>query len=199
QAYASSAVMLRDTPAGYRYLTREPASPDAPAAATVTPVPAAASQRVRTVALGVIIDPNISTPLPFAGLSYVDFNLFGTGTQMNGFFGGTYGQVAMSVPSLGGSRWQLAGRAFAIATSYNDRAFVNGREQYDWNISQRPAYASAWVLRPLSSRFSLRTGYELEYTGFDRASSTAPSFAVPASQISHGLRVALDGQWAGWT
>jgi len=54
-------------------------------------------------------------------------------------------------------------------------------------------------LRPLSSRFSLRTGYELEYTGFDRASSTAPSFAVPVSQVSHGLRVALDGQWAGWT
>ena len=202
QAYASPHVMLRDTPEGFRYLKRERIDPETTSTdppSPVTPVLTPPSQRVRTVALGVIIDPNISTPLPFAGLSYVDFNLFGTGTQMNGFFGGTYGQLAMSVPSLGGSRWQLAGRAFAIATSYNDRAFVNGREQYDWNISQRPAYASAWVLRPLSSRFSLRTGYELEYTGFDRASSTAPSFAVPVSQISHGLRVALDGQWAGWT
>ena len=202
QAYASPHVMLRDTPEGFRYLKRGPTDPETTStdpASPVTPVLTPPSQRVRTVALGVIIDPNISTPLPFAGLSYVDFNLFGTGTQMNGFFGGTYGQLAMSVPSLGGSRWQLAGRAFAIATFYNDRAFVNGREQYDWNISQRPAYASAWVLRPLSSRFSLRTGYELEYTGFDRASSTAPSFAVPVSQVSHGIRVALDGQWAGWT
>ena len=202
QAYASPHVMLRDTPEGFRYLKRERTDPETTStdpASPVTPVLTPPSQRVRTVALGVIIDPNISTPLPFAGLSYVDFNLFGTGTQMNGFFGGTYGQLAMSVPSLGGSRWQLAGRAFAIATSYNDRAFVNGREQYDWNISQRPAYASAWVLRPLSSRFTLRTGYELEYTGFDRASSTAPSFAVPVSQVSHGIRVALDGQWAGWT
>ena len=90
-----------------------------------------ASQRVRTLALGVIVDPNISTPLPFAGLSYVDFNLFGTGTQINGFFGGTYGQLAFSVPSLGGTRWQLAGRAFGIASSYNDRAFVDGREHYE--------------------------------------------------------------------
>src|SRR6185503_6738011 len=152
QAYASSAVMLRDTPAGYRYLTREPASPDAPAAATVTPVPAAASQRVRTLALGVIIDPNISRPLPFAGLSYVDFNLFGTGTQLNGFFGGTYGQVAISVPSLGGTRWQLAGRAFAIASSYNDRAFVEGRELYDRDIRQRPAQVAVWALRPSGAR-----------------------------------------------
>ena len=116
---------------------------------------------------------------------------------MNGFFGGTYGQLAMSVPSLGGSRWQLAGRAFAIASSYNDRAFVNGREHYEWNISQRPAHASVWLLRPLSARLSVRAGYELDYTGFDRASSTASSFAVPVSQVAHGIRVAMDGQWAG--
>jgi hypothetical protein len=202
QAYASPHIMLRDTPEGFRYLKRERTDPEAASTATadpVTPVLTPPSQRVRTVAFGVIIDPNISTPLPFAGLSYIDFNLFGTGTQMNGFFGGTYGQLAMSVPSLGGSRWQLAGRAFAIASSYNDRAFVNGREHYEWNISQRPAHASAWVLRPLSSRLSLRAGYELDYTGFDRASSTASSFAVPVSQVAHGIRVAMDGQWAGWT
>ena len=89
---------------------------------------------MRTLAFGVIVDPNIIAPLPFAGLSYVDFNLFGTGAQFNGFFGGTYGQLAFSVPSLRGSRWQLAGRAFGIASSYNDRAFVGGREQYDRNI-----------------------------------------------------------------
>ncbi len=200
QAYASPHIMLRDTPEGFRYLKRERTDPEkASTAASATPVLMPPSQRVRTVALGVIIDPNISTPLPFAGLSYIDFNLFGTGTQMNGFFGGTYGQLAIAVPSLGGSRWQLGGRAFAIASSYNDRAFVNGREQYDWNISQRPAHGSVWLLRPLSARLSVRAGYELDYTGFDRASSTASSFAVPVSQVAHGIRVAMDGQWAGWT
>lgn len=200
QAYASPHIMLRDTPEGFRYLKRERADPEKTnAAVTVAPVLMPPSQRVRTVALGVIIDPNISTPLPFAGLSYIDFNLFGTGTQINGFFGGTYGQLAMSVPSLGGSRWQLGGRAFAIASSYNDRAFVNGREQYEWNISQRPAHGSVWMLRPLSARLSVRAGYELDYTGFDRASSTSPSFTVPVSQVAHGMRVAMDGQWAGWT
>jgi hypothetical protein len=198
-AYGSSEVMLRDTPEGFRYLKREPARAGAPATAAVAPVLTPPAQRVRTLALGVIIDPNISTPLPFAGLSYVDFNLFGTGTQMNGFFGGTYGQLAMSVPSLGGTRWQLAGRAFGIATSYNDRAFVEGRERYEWNISQRPAHASAWLLRPLSSRLTMRAGYELDYIGFGAAGSTAPSFTVPAAQVAHGLRLAMEGQRAGWT
>ena len=122
-------VMLRDTPEGYplpragsgapggaggrqRRRRSRGASPESRRAASARS--RSASSSIRTS----------RRPLPFAGLSYVDFNLFGTGTQFNGFFGGTYGQLAFSVPSLGGTRWQLAGRAFGIASSYNDRAFV---------------------------------------------------------------------------
>ena len=203
RAYASASVMLRDTPQGYRYLVRETPKTTAAAApgASVAPAPrlAGPSQRVRTLALGVIVDPNISAPLPFAGLSYIDFNLFGTGTQVNGFFGGTYGQLAVSVPSLGGTRWQLAGQAFGIASSYNDRAFVDGREHYEWNISQRPAHAGVWILRPLTSRLTMRVGYDLDYTNFGTADSTSSAFAVPTSQVAHGLRLALEGQRRGWT
>lgn len=195
-AYASASVMLRDTPEGYRYLQRDASGKASPNA---VPAVAGRADRVRTLALGVILDPNISHPLPFAGLSYVDFNLFGTGTQLNAFFGGTYGQLAVSVPSLGGTRWQLAGRAHGIASSYNDRAFVEGREIYEANISQRPAHASVWLLRPLTPRFTARTGYEFDYTHFGRADTTAASFTVPADQASHAIRLALEGQWTGWT
>jgi hypothetical protein len=153
---------------------------------------------VRTLAVGVIVDPNISKPLPFAGLSYVDFDLFRTGTQVNAFFGGTYGQLAFSVPSIAGTRWQLAGRAFGIASSYNDRAFADGREIYERNIRQRPAHASTWVLKPLSPRLTLRAGYELDYTQFGGSDLTSPAFAVPADQVAHSVRAALDGQRAGW-
>lgn len=196
-AYASPAIMLRDTPEGYRYLQREPSgtTPGAPVQATV----AGRAERVRTLALGVILDPNISRPLPFAGLSYIDFNLFGTGTQVNGFFGGTYGQLAAAVPSLGGTRWQLGAQAFAIASSYNDRAFVDGREQYDRNISQRPAHASLWIMRPLTARLTARAGYDFDYTAYGRVSSTAARFTVPPAQVAHALRLALEGQWAGWS
>jgi hypothetical protein len=195
-AYASDAVMLRDTPQGYRYLRREPG----PGGTAAAPEPAVAGRanRVRTLAAGVIIDPNISVPLPFAGLSYVDFDLLGTGTQLNAFFGGTYGQLAFAVPSLGGSRWQLAGRASGIASTYNDRAFVNGREQYAENVRQRPAAAAVWLLRSLSPRVSMRIGYDLDYTHLEAGDATAPAFAVPADQIVHGARVALDAQRQGW-
>jgi hypothetical protein len=198
-AYASNSIMLRDTPQGFRYLRRdEGRSSSAPGAIAVVPGIAGRADRVRTLALGVIVDPNITRPLPFAGISYVDFNLFGTGTQFNGFFGGTYGQLAFSVPSVAGTRWQLAGRAFGIASSYNDRAFVGGRERYDEDIRQRPAAASVWMLKPLTPRISVRVGYDLDYTHFAAGTETAPAFRVPANQVVHGARVALEGQRGGW-
>lgn len=200
RAYASSSLMLRDTAEGFRYLKREPvgeaASGQPPAAPRVEV--ADPSDRIRTIAAGVIIDPNISIPLPFAGLSYVDFNLFDTGAQLNAFFGGSYGQLAFSIPSLRGSRWQLAGRAFGIASSYNDRSFRLGREIYEENVRQRPAHASVWLLRPLTPRLSVRAGYELDYTRLTRASETAANFVVPANQVAHGARLSLEGQHAGW-
>lgn len=201
-AFASSDVMLRDTPEGFRYLVRDRAQPSGAA----TGAPPAAGARVlagraasiRTFAFGVIVDPNISRPLPFAGLSYVNFNLFGTGTHFSGFFGGSYGQVAFSVPSVRGTRWQLAGRAFGIASSYNDRAFEAGREQYPLDIRQRPAQAAVWLLRPLSSRTSLRIEYGWDYNRFGRHEVTAPDFVIPRNQNAHAIRIGLDAQRAGW-
>jgi hypothetical protein len=194
-ARSSDSVMLRDTPEGYRYLKRRQS---AAGTASREPEVAGRASRVRTLALGVIVDPNISTPLPFAGLSYVDFDLLGTGTQLSVFFGGTYGQLAFSVPSIGGSRWQLAGRAFGIASSYNDRAFVAGREIYADNLRQRPAQASVWLLRSLTPLISVRLGYDLDYTRLKAGDATAAAFTVPANQVVHGARVALDAQRSGW-
>ncbi len=193
-AYESAAVMLRDTPEGFRYLQRTPGT----AARPVEPTTAGPANRVRTLVMGVIVDPNISRPLPFAGVSYVNFDLFGTGTQVNAFFGGTYAQLAFLVPSLAGSRWQLAGRAFGIATSYNDRAFEQGHEIYAHNIRQRPAFASVWTLRPLTTRLTVRAGYELDYTQFGASDVTAAAFTVPADQVAHSVRIAVEGQQAGW-
>lgn len=191
-AYSTAAVMLRDTPDGYRYLKK------GDAATAESPTIAGRADRVRTIAAGVIVDPNISTPLPFAGFSYVDFNFLGSGSQVNAFFGGTYGQLAFSVPSVARSRWQLGGQAFAIASSYNDRAFEHGREQYDQNIRQRPAQVALWVLRPLTPRISFRIGYQLDYTHLAESEITAANFVVPEDQIVHGARLSLDAQRSGW-
>lgn len=208
-AYASADVMLRDTPEGYRYLKKADAASGAGLSgvalakaegrtADVEREVAGRADRIRTLAFGVIVDPNISQPLPFAGLSYVDFNLFGTGTQFSGFYGGSYGQLAFSAPSVRGTRWQVAGRAFGIASSYNDRAFVAGREQYGLDIRQRPAQAAVWLLRPLSPRSALRLEYDWDYTKFGPTDITDPAFTIPRNQNAHALRLGVDLQRAGW-
>ena len=197
-ALASPHVMVRDTPQGYRYIRREPGRRSESAAPT-EPALEGPAQHVRTMAFGMIVDPNISHPLPFAGLSYVDFDLFGTGTQFNGFIGGTFGQLAFAIPSVAGSRWQIAGRAFAIASSFNDRSFDAGIERYDENIRQRPAQASVSVLRPLTPRVTLKVAYELDYTAYARAETTASQFVAPTSQTIHAARFAIEGQRHGWT
>jgi hypothetical protein len=203
EAHASTDVMLRDTPDGFRYLKTQEAGgrgSEVGVAATKAEgrVVAGRADYIRTLALGAILDPNISQPLPFAGLSYVDFNLFGTGTQFNGFYGGSYGQVAFSAPSLLGTRWQLAGRAFGIVSSYNDRAFEHGREQYRLAIRQRPAQAAVWLLRPLSARAAVRLEYDWDYTRLVATELTDPAFTIPRNQNAHALRVGLDLQRAGW-
>src|SRR5690606_27530471 len=74
----------------------------------------------------------------------------------------------------------------------------DGREIYDENLRQRPAHASAWLLRPVSPRVSIRAGYEFDYTRLRSAPETSPAFEIPADQFVHGLRLGLEGQRAGW-
>jgi hypothetical protein len=189
-------VILSDTPQGFRYLRRVSSAAGGAEARRET---TGKASRVRALAVGVLVDPNISRPLPFAGLSYVDFDFLGTGSQLNGLFGGVFAQLAWAHPSLGGSRWQLHGSGLAIFASYNDRAFTGGTERYEENLRQRPARLSIGAARPLSERSRVRLSYELAYTRLGRADTTAAEFVVPVSPVVHGLRVAVETQRGPWT
>jgi hypothetical protein len=173
-------LLLRDTGEGLHYADRT------------------RGNRVITLAGGVLVDPNISDPLPFAGVNYSDFDFLGAGAQFNAFFGGAYGQFAFSLPSIAGTRWQLAGSGFAMLARYNDRAFRGGREQYQENLSQRPAHVSAGVLRPLDARTSARAEYVFDYIALGPSDSTSPRFVVPSDQAVHGARLSLERQQWGW-
>jgi len=195
-AHGSRAVMLRDTPRGLEYLRR---TPGPGAAGTADRVGGGRATRVRAVAAGVLVDPGISRPLPFAGLSYADFDFLGTGAQVDGFFGGLFGRVAWAVPALFGSGWRAEGTASAVLVSYNDRAFRAGLERYEEGLRQRPARASIALARPLKGGLRLRVGYELDYTRLAAADTTADDFVVPASPLVHALRVGLETRQDGWT
>jgi len=187
-------VLLRDTADGYRFLL--PNRSDSGGA--VRRMSASKVERITTAVVGGLFDPNISVPLVFAGVSYIDFNVFDTGGQVNAFFGGTYGRFSWSTPPLFGV-WRLTGDGSGVAVSYNDRAFRGGVERYEENIRQRPAQVSVALLGTLAAAVRVRAGYELTYTRYARASTTAPDFVVPASTPVHGLRVAIETERGPWS
>jgi len=194
-ARASRSVMLRETADGFRYLRRagEAAAPDGGRAL------AGRASRVWSVAAGTLFDPNIDRPLPFAGLSYLDFDVLGTGAQMNAFLAGPFAQLALSVPSVGGPGLQVQASAFASLTRYNDRSFRSGIERYDENLRQRPLRASVAALRRLGPRTRLRAAYEVDAVRLEANDTTASDFRVPASPVAHGLRLGLEWERGAWS
>ena len=191
-ALASNNVMMRDTPEGLRYLVRG-------GTAGERSVVTRGSHSIRSIIGGLLADPGISRPLAFAGLSYVNLDLFGRGAQLNVFFGGVFGQVSWSVPSIAGSRWQAHGSAFGIAAQFTDRVFRNGREQFDENLQQQPGYVSAGVLHPLTPRVRVSLDYAFDMAALERTGRTPPLFVVPRAVVNHGAVVGIEAVHGAWT
>jgi hypothetical protein len=190
----SNAVMLRDTPNGYRFLLPNESGSNG----DIRRVSASNVERITAAVVGGLFDPNISVPLVFAGISHVDFNLFNTGAQLNVFFGGTYGRFSWSTRPLFGS-WRMTGDGAGVALSYNDRSFRGGAEEYTENIRQRPAQIAVALLGNVAPAVRVRLGYDLAYTRYAPASTTAPAFVVPASTPVHGARLALEAEHGAWS
>jgi hypothetical protein len=191
-ALTSNNVMLQDTADGLRYLVRQRGD-DTRSVAT------SGSHAIRSLIGGVIVDPNISTPLPYAGISYINLDVRGSGAQVNVFFGGVFGQASWSVPSIRGTRWQAHGSAFGIAAHYSDRVFHNGREQFAENLVQRPELASVGLLRPLTPRLRATVDYLFDATTLERSVNTPARFVVPPTVIDHGIAIGVEGDRGPWT
>lgn len=201
-AHRSPAVLMALTGEGFRYLRRDTQPPAAtpgdprtqPAALRTI---AGRSTRIWTVAAGVLVDPNIDDPLPFAGVGYLDLDFLGTGSQLNAFAAGPFLQLAWSSPALGRTLVQV--RGFASLVEYNDRAFRDGVERYDEQVRQQPAQAAIDLIQPLGRRWRARASYEIAGRGLRRGPDTAPSFRAPASPTVHAARFAIEGDFARWT
>ena len=192
EAFASDNVMLRETGDGLRYLVRRNGMGERSIATR-------GNHTIRSLLGGVLVDPNISRPLSFAGLSYVNLDLFGRGAQVNLFFGGLFGQASWSIPAIAGTKWQAHGKVFAIGAQYSDRVFRNGREQYSENLLQQPGHVSVGVLRSLAPQVRVTADYSLALTTLERTENTPPPFHVPNDVVDHGALLAIDADRGPWS
>ncbi|MET0553311.1 MAG: hypothetical protein ABW221_09755 [Vicinamibacteria bacterium] len=189
RAHASDAVMMGETPQGFRYLAADPAGGERH--------PAGRGTAVRTVALGLTVDPNVDGVLPFGGLGYVDLDAFGRGAQVNAFVGPGFLQGALSLRL--GRGWQAHAAGFAALVRYNDRAFDEGGEDYGRTVRQRPSRLSLGAARPLAARARLRLSYELEHNALARSELAATDFVTPLGPLAHGLRAEVELRRGPWT
>jgi hypothetical protein len=190
QAHASDAVMMGQTKQGFRYLAADAQGGERR--------PAGRGSAVRTVALGVTVDPNVDGVLPFGGLGYIDLDAFGRGAQVNAFVGPGFLQGALTLPRLGrGFQGHAAG--FAALVRYNDRAFDRGVEDYGRTVRQRPSRLSLGVAHALGTRARFRLSYELEHNALARSDLAAPDFVTPVSALAHGLRAEVELRRGPWT
>ena len=191
EAFASDHVMLRETDDGLRYLVRRNGT-------GARSIAARGNQTVRSLIGGVLVDPHISRPLSFAGLSYVNLDLFGRGAQLNVFFGGVFGQASWAIPTFAGTKWQAHGKVSVIGAQYSDRVFRNGREQYSENLLQQPGYVSIGVLRSLTPRVRFTADYSLAITALERTADTPPLFEMPTDVVDHGTLLSLEADRGAW-
>lgn len=209
-AHASRAVIVRETPGGFRYLERaEPAPVEgARPAGSAPPVPpgeaslrrvAAPATRLRTLAAGVLVDPDVDRALPFAGLGYADLDVLGSGAQLDAFLAGPFARAAVSTPRLGRGAARVHLRLFASLVEYNHRSFRAGREQYGENLRQRPWSATVSAARPLGARTRLRLDYEVSGTPLRAGDTTASGFRAPPDLAVHTVRPGLERDARGWT
>ena len=158
----------------------------------------AASTRIWTAAAGLLVDPNIDDPLPFAGLGYLDLDFLGTGSPAERVrrrplpparVVGARPAAAPSSRSAASPRW----------SSTTTASFRDGVERYDENLRQRPASAALDVIRPFGGGWRVRASYELTHPGLGRGPDTAPAFRTPANPTVHAARLGLEGEVARWT
>jgi hypothetical protein len=196
---ATDVTMVRDTEEGLRYLVKEEGVEG-------RVVKEGYDTNKLFLLGGVFYDDALDFPLPLLGANYFSFDLRGTGTQANVFFGGALLQANVAQPKVAGTRFDAGADLFAIALSLEDEIFRNDVEAPAETVEVRPASLGLKAGHPIGSFVRVGASYDLTSFSYGRADDTADEFVVPADHLLHsfelearysrkGYRLSLAGSW----
>ncbi|TNF75736.1 MAG: hypothetical protein EP299_05965 [Acidobacteria bacterium] len=184
EVLASDTTMVRDTPAGLRYLTRDKETGERVVEEKFDPG--------RLFLLGgVFYDESFDFPIPLVGVDYFNLDFKETGSQVNVFFGGAILTANWSDPELFGSRFDAGTDVFLLAVAGTDTLFRDGEETPEEDVEIRPAEVDFTLGRPLGSFTKVNLTYRLGYTSFDRADDTAEEFLLPEDHFTSTIELAV--------
>ncbi|MBK8726893.1 MAG: hypothetical protein IPL96_12835 [Holophagaceae bacterium] len=193
QARASTATMLKATPDGVRYFTRQ--------ADGTRRVDLQARTGGRAIGGAILIDPGFSPPvLPAAGLAYYDFNAFNKGVQVNLFTAVLFNTASLAVPRLPGG-FDLRANAVALLWPGGERPVQDGRLADKDEVARRFGVVNVAVGHDLGGGWRGEVGGTFRYDAFTESKDDkrrTPGFALPPSGWTTEGRLALSWLWRGF-
>ena len=182
-ARRSAEPMYRDTAEGLRALRKE---------GDQRVVETASGKRIRSLVGGVMVDGTYNFPVPLAGVSWVDFDFRGKGSQLSTVFAGLF--LAGNLSKQRGPKLRTSIEASLSALPVTDRLFdgdveLKGR-RVRW-FEQSAGAVAVWQARP---GLSLSASGRLAAIVFQRTGETDPALAIPS--VGTLLRTWIEAKYA---
>ena len=186
-ARGSESTMLKVTPEGARYFTRQ-----GDGSRRIEEKPKSSGRALAGI---VLVDPGLTPPVAaFPGLVYFDYNAFGKGVQINALTAIVFNQVSVAIPQgLGG--FDVGASAAALLLKTTDRPVVNGRLSDRDGVGRRFGRAGVELGHDLALGFRLEGRADFLYDDYrdGDAKYRTPEYALPPSGLT---RVgSLQGSW----
>ena len=178
-ARRGNSIMYRDTDQGLRYLVKQGVNRVVSDRSTTS---------AKAMAMGLLVDPSYSFPVPIFGINYLAFELRGRpDTQFAMLFGGVFVAGNVQRSRIGRTPFDASVDFFGIAVPSSDRVYLDdgerqGERLLSWSIS-----AGTNVGWQATAFQKLTLQYQLRFDAFVRDRTTAESYVVPSSTVTHGV------------
>jgi len=186
-ARTSTSTMLKVTPEGARYFTRQGDGS--------RKIEEKAKSSGRALAGVVLVDPGLTpSVVPLGGFVYFDYNAFGKGVQLNALTALVFNTASLAIPRGLGS-FDVSATATALLLKGTERPVVNGKLSDRDGVGRRFGMAGVELGRDLGLGFRLEGRGDFEYDDYSEADSKyrTPGYQLPPSGLT---RVgSLQGSW----
>ena len=186
-ARGSSGTMLKVTPEGARYFTRQSDG--------TRKIDEQARSSGRALAGVVLADPGMSPPVAaFPGFVYFDYNAFGKGIQLNALTALVYNSASIAIPRGLGSL-DVSGNASALLLKSTERPVQNGKLVDRDGVGHRFGQLGLELGQDLGLGFRLEGRGDFTYDDYGLGDSKyrTPNYTLPPSGLT---RIGtLQGSW----
>lgn len=186
-ARESRSTMLKVTPEGARYFTRQDDG--------TRKIEEKPKSSGRALAGVVLVDPGLTPPvIPLGGLVYFDYNAFGKGVQVNALTAVVFNTASLAIPRGLGS-FDVGANATVLLLKGTERPVLNGSLSNKDGVGRRFGKMGLELGHDLGLGFRLEGRGDFEYDGYSEGDIKyrTPGYALPPSGVT---RIGtLQGSW----